>query len=270
MAAAFSRIPDEEAALDQLRQRRHIWRKKAAIRACYANWVRILKPWAAAGGTLEVGSGTGVMKELWGDSLSTSDILAAPWIDFRLDAENMDLAEESFQNMLCVDVLHHLPDPHRFIDQAAGVVADRGRFLLLEPWISPVSNVFYRLMHHEHVWMHDYVHPEMAEHDPWAGNLALANIVFGREMAGWSARHPEWRLLHKQRLSFLDFQVAGGFRPWTLTHREKLYQLCLTVDRCLEPLMPLLAFRVCLVFERMPRSASEAPPTHDSVALGGL
>jgi hypothetical protein len=48
-----------------------------------------------------------------------------------------------------LDVLHHLPQPLNFIDEAARVLAPGGVVAMIEPWISPASYLMYRYFHHE-------------------------------------------------------------------------------------------------------------------------
>lgn len=243
----------EGADVEQLRRRREIWRAKYPIRACYENWHRIIRPHAREGRTLEIGAGAGLMREVWGEGLVTSDILPTPWIDRTMDALDMDCEDAAFDNLLCIDALHHFNDPHRVIREAGRVVRDGGRLLFIEPWISPLSRVFYGLMHHEVIYFKAYKDPALDADDPWAGNLALPNIVFGAEMKQWGERHPEWRPVELRRFSMLDFQVAGGFKPWALVRSKPLYDLCLRADRALGFMMPLVAFRIMAVFERVAR-----------------
>lgn len=128
--------------------------------------------------------------------------------------------------------------------------------IFLEPWISPLSFIFYGLMHHEKIWFKGYQHPKMAKTDPWTGNPALPNLVFGKEKETWPSRHPQWRRILFRRFGLLDFQVAGGFKPWALTRSRRIYDLCLKIDDGLSFLMPLVAFRVLVVYERLPRDGA--------------
>lgn len=239
---------DDHAA--ELRERRRVWADKPAIRLCYAKWIRMARAWAAPGLTLEVGAGSGLLKEAWGPGLIATDITPTPWIDLATDATRMGVADGAADNVLLVDALHHFNDPHAFIDEAARVTRPGGRLIFIEPWISPASRVGYKALHHEDICFTHYKRPGANAADPWEGNLAMPNIVFGREWPGWPARHPQWRPLVKRRFSFFDFQFAGGFKPWALAPWPVVYKAFLKMDDLLAPLMPLLAFRVFVVLER--------------------
>lgn len=245
----------DDPAIRQLAERRNIWSTKYPIRACYQNWVQMLKPWVIEGKTLEVGGGAGLMKEVWQGPLVTTDLIATPWSDMQLDAQNMQFKDSSFANVLCMDALHHFPDPHLFFDNAARVLIDGGRILMIEPWITPVSRFYYWLLHHERVCFDEYHESGSAEKDPWDGNMAIPTMIFQREIKDWSARHPELRLIKLQRFSFFDFQFAGGFKKWALVHSPTIYNFLLSCDRKLYFLMPWIAFRAMIIIERIPRNA---------------
>lgn len=238
----------------QLHERRRVWAAKYPIRECYAKWGRMLRPWARAGSVVEVGAGAALMKEVWGEGLEATDILLTPWIDFAMDAQSMHLPDDSRDNILCIDAIHHFADPHRFIDEAARVVRDGGRLLFIEPWISPLSRMVYGAMHHECINFDGYK-PVGGDDDPWAGNMAVPKMIFNLERKEWPARHPEWKPLEVRLFSLLDFQVAGGFKPWALVRSKPLYKLCLKIDDALGFAMPLIAFRILAVYERNPRHA---------------
>ncbi|MCA9618520.1 MAG: methyltransferase domain-containing protein [Myxococcales bacterium] len=49
------------------------------------------------------------------------------------DAQNLAFADESFDHVIVRDVIHHLPDPPRFVAEAARVLVPGGRLDVLEP-----------------------------------------------------------------------------------------------------------------------------------------
>ena len=64
-----------------------------------------------------------------------------------------------------------------FLREAARVLRPGGRLLLMEPYITPVSYVGYKLLHHEDICFNRY-HRRVVKYDPWSGNLAMANPGF--------------------------------------------------------------------------------------------
>jgi SAM-dependent methyltransferase len=237
-----------EAALEEHRTRRQVWESKYAIRACYQGWFDRLRPFIVSGPSVEIGAGTGHVKSFWLDLIET-DVVATPWVDLVADGMRLPFMDASLSNLLVIDLLHHLADPHAFFDEAARVLRPGGRVLAIEPYITPLSWVGYRLLHHEDVYFGGY-HRGGDKSDPWAGNLAVPNLLFGRERREWPHRHPSLRIVHLRRFSLFDFQLAGGFKSYAFIGRRWLYDRILQADRLLEWLAPVTGFRIFAVIER--------------------
>jgi SAM-dependent methyltransferase len=235
-------------AAQQHLARRRVWETKYAIRACYRGWLERLRPHIVPGRSVEIGAGSGHMKTLWPE-LIESDVVATPYIDLVADGLRLPFVAESLSNILVLDLLHHLADPHVFFDEAARVLRPGGRVLAIEPWISPLSWLGYRLLHHEDIYFGGH-HRSADKSDPWAGNLALPNLLFGRKAPDFSARHPRLKIVIRRRFSLFDFQLAGGFKPYAFIKPPRLYNAFLALDRLLDPLAPLIGFRILCVIER--------------------
>lgn len=230
-------------------QRRQIWANKPQIRLVYQRWIDRIRPYLPAGPLLEVGSGSGLLKHFLPDVI-LSDVTPLPWIDRVLDGKHLPFADGELGGVLLFDTLHHLPDPHQFLDEAARALRPGGRILMIEPWISPASWLGYKLLHHELVYLKDYYPAPVGEDkNPWDSNLAMANLVFGRDLRDWSRRHPNLDIIKRQRFSLLDFQLALGFKPRALVPHG-LFKALVWLDDALAPLMPLVAFRIFVGLEK--------------------
>lgn len=225
-----------------------MWRSKYAIRACYRGWYERLRPFIVTGPSLEIGGGFGGFKDFWPELLA-SDVLAVPGLDLVADGMRLPCADGSLGNLLVLDLLHHLRAPHLFFDEAARVLRPGGRVLTIEPHITPLSFFAYRLLHHEDVWFGGY-HRDAQKADPWAGNLAAANLLFAREVRDWPRRHPTLKIVHRHKFSILDFQLACGFKPRALVSSPRLYDFTLALDRRLDWIAPLCGFRILCVIEK--------------------
>lgn len=272
-----------DAAAQQLIDRRRIWQDKYAIRACYRGWYERMRPFIGPGRSVEVGAGSGDFPSFW-PGLLTTDIVPVPWLDFVADGMKLPVAGGSLGNLVVIDLLHHLRDPHDFFKEASRVLQPGGRVLGIEPYITPVSWLGYRLMHHEDIWFRSYQKPQgeksqasvageprepvgwhglaqarvsgprqamgESKEDPWQGNLALPNILFGRERGAWPSRHPDLRIVRACKFGLFDFQLAGGFKPYAFIGRRRLYDAFHRLDRMLDPLGSLCGFRIFVVIEK--------------------
>ena len=238
--------PPVDPAAEHL-ARRAIWDRKYAIRSCYRGWYERMRPFIVAGPSLEIGAGSGNFKSYW-PSLLITDIVKTPYVDVVANGMQLPLRTGSLGNLVVIDLLHHLADPHDFFDEAARVLRPGGRILIIEPYITPVSYIAYRAMHHEDVWFGGYLKSGPGK-SPWEGNMAIPNFLFAREAHHWARRHPTLTFMRKQRFSVFDFQLAGGFKPYTFIKQPRLYDLFRALDRSLDWLAWLCGFRIFCVIE---------------------
>lgn len=197
---------------------REIWRRKPALRAVYADIYRRIGAHRRPGRTLEIGGGSGNLKEFVPDVVST-DILPVPWLDAVCDAQRLPFSDASFANIVLVDVLHHLERPVRFFAEAARVLEPGGRLIFCEPAITPLGGLVYRFFHHEPVDMRaDPLAdgPLTPGRDPYDSNQAIPTLLTGRYRGQLEAKVPSLPLVALERFSFAAYLLSGGFRSWSL------------------------------------------------------
>ena len=151
------------------------WNSRALLRRLYREWFEEIGRRLATvpGDTVELGSGTGRLKEQH-PFVVTTDVEPTPWADHVVDAERLPYADGSLANLVLIDVFHHLADPAGFLDEARRTLAPGGRVVILDPYCSPVSTLAYRAFHPERT---DLSAPAFAPEaeiaaDPLASNQA--------------------------------------------------------------------------------------------------
>lgn len=233
---------------------RAIWEAKPVLRAVYRAWYERMAALCKPGRTLEIGGGSGNLKAFAPDVVST-DILFADWLDAMCDAQRLPFADARIDNVVMMDVLHHLERPVRFLEEAARVLRGGGRVVMLEPGITPVSGLFYRFCHPEPV---DMSADPMAEgpidpaRDPYDANQAIPTLLFGsgRRRAAFERRFPDLRVATVERLALVAYPLSGGFRPWSLVPAALVGPI-LALDGALAPLLGrLCGFRLLIVLEK--------------------
>ena len=131
-----------------LKERRNTWKTKSVLRDLYRKWYGSIAKALKPGITLELGGGSGNLKDFFPDTIST-DVLFAPWLDAVLDAHALPFQNESLDGIVLFDVLHHLSRPMHFFSEARRVLKPGGRIVMMEPYVSWFSYPVYRFFHQE-------------------------------------------------------------------------------------------------------------------------
>jgi len=231
---------------------RRIWDEKPVLREIYEDLYRRIARRLAPGKTLEIGGGCGNLKDYAPDVIA-SDILPAGWLDVVADAQRIPFADGSLANIVLFDVLHHIERPRMFLAEAVRVLRPGGRIVMVEPGITPVSWLFFKLLHHEPVVMD--ADPLVSgdpdpNRDPYLSNQAIPTLLLGSWRERMLAAFPELVVAEYHHVSLFAYPLSGGFKRWCLVPRVLIRPL-LALERRLEPLLgPLCAFRMLAVIEK--------------------
>lgn len=247
--------PAARSDIDVLSRHRAIWAARPELRAVYREWftellheVRGLQP------TVEVGCGPGFFKE-YAAHLISLDVLPNPWVDVRCDAGTLPLRSGSVGALLMIDTLHHLAAPVAFMDEALRVLRPGGRLALVEPWITPLSFLLYRYLHHEKCRLGiDVARPfEGPDKNALDGNAAIPFALLRYLRA---RRHP-LRLVRADTFVGLPYLVTFGFvlsRPLP----SALISVARMAERLTGPFRKLAATRILAVWEKATHGAPAA------------
>jgi SAM-dependent methyltransferase len=234
--------------LQTLTAQRDAWQKRPLLRALYTEWYnRVASELSEAEGpTVELGCGIGTFKEFWPQAVTT-DVVATPWTDAVVDAQQLPYADSSVANLVLIDVLHHLPKPGRFLAEAERTLRPGGRVVLVEPYCSPISTQLYKIFHFEST---DFAVDPLGDaaqsaSDPFDSNQAVPTLIFWRHLDQFRARHPRLEVVRRERFALIGYPLSGGFSGRQIVPYRLLPMLRLA-ERLLAPLAPLAAFR-CLV-----------------------
>lgn len=239
---------EQKASVQEYYARREIWGKKPQIRLVYERWVNKMRPFLPRQGPLlEVGSGSGLLRDFIPEAI-LSEVAELPWVDRVVDCRHMPFGDGTLAGVIGFDLLHHLAQPHSFLDEVTRVLVPGGRAFFIEPYLTFFSFFGYKILHHESIYFKDY-HPDKEESGPWAGNIAVANLIFKRDIKNWTVLHPGLTIIHRELFGFFDFTCAAGFKPYAyMPHR--FFRHLVKMDDHLAWLMPLIAFRIFVVMEK--------------------
>lgn len=206
---------------------------------------------AVEGMALEVGSGNSSYRDTHPEVIC-SDIVFSGELDLVCNALKLPLRKNSLSNIVMFDVFHHLQEPLVFLKQSEKLLKPGGRIVMVEPYVSLVSFVIYRLFHFEDTsFFFDPKSPfGNGVKDPNAGNQAIPTVLFGNMWASISKNFPELTLITKRRCSLFAYPLTGGLRSKGIFPLW-LLKLILFLDKRLERFLGrVFAFRVIIVLEK--------------------
>ena len=240
------------APSEKLLAYRDTWQRKAVLREVYADYYRRMVRACVPGTTLEIGGGIGSLKD-HANNVITTDIQFAPWLDSVADAQFLPFADRSFDNIVMLDVLHHIEWPRRFLSEATRLLRGKGRLVIVEPAVTAFSTPAYKWLHHEAV---DLSADPLADaaacsgRDPYEANSAIPALIFGKHRLRLEQTFPELRLLDLQWMTAIPYLLSGGFQSWSLLPRG-LVSSMQKIDNVLSPLCGRwFGFRMFAVLER--------------------
>lgn len=253
---------ENDRRIDQHRDR---WLAKASLRAVYRDFQTRLRAACNSGPILKIGAGSGNLREAFPEAIAL-DIQWAPWLSVIADAQRLPFAAQSFANIVMLDVFHHLPHPIPFLREAMRVLRPGGRLVMIEPNISAISWLFFKLLHEEPVRLGDdpFDPAPRSSPEPYDSNQAIPYLVFLRH--AWRLREevPELRVVSTDRFALWAYPLSGGFQPWTLLPKG-LAQPLLNFERIASPLLGAVAgFRLMVTAERVAANTQPAPAPHSA------
>jgi SAM-dependent methyltransferase len=246
-------VAQPTSSLDPLTGYRSVWDRKPVLRVVYDDLFQRIADRCLPGPTLEVGGGSGNLKEKLPQVIA-SDIQFAPWLDLVADAQRLPFAAGTLSNMVMVDVLHHIEYPLNFLREAQRVLEAGGRIIMVEPAITPGSSLFYRLIHEEPVDMSQdplKVGAPDPSRSPYVSNQAIPTLVATKHRQRLEHELPGLSITHVSWFSFAMYPLSGGFKPWTLI-TPRVARWGLKLERRLERLFGrAFGFRMLVVIEKL-------------------
>ncbi len=238
--------------IELLALHRLIWKTKPVLRVVYSNYYRKIISWSRKGKSLEIGGGTGNLKEFSSNVIST-DLALTPWLDAVADAQSLPFPDGVFTNIIMIDVLHHIEQPRLFLSEAERLLEPGGRIIMVEPAITLLSAPFYKWFHPEPVDMKAdplaQISPD-PERDLFDANQAIPTLLCGRDFKRLTQHFPSLRLKTIEKFDFFAYPLSGGFRRWSLIPVWAVPGI-LKLENLISPFISSWgAFRMLAVFEK--------------------
>jgi len=231
-----------------LNNHRTIWAARPELRAIYKEWfaqlwhyVEHLHP------IVEIGAGPGFFKEYRPQLIST-DVVPTPNLDVVCGAGSLPFLSRSLGGLVMLDVLHHLPNPLEFLNEAGRVLRPGGRLVMIEPWITGPSYLLYRYFHDEDCSLGIDIRRPFGDSQKRAfdGNAAIPFKILKQDKPGG----PTLRLIKARPFIALPYLATFGFKS-ARPIPQALIDIARFGERLLSPVKNLFATRILIVWERV-------------------
>jgi len=214
-----------------------------------------------ASSILEIGAGAGISKIF----LPQLNILRTDIFSFKengveggVNSHFLSFETDSFYSGLAIDVMHHLECPLVALEELKRVcnLAQGGRIILVEPYVSIISYPIYRIFHKEKTsnpWSRNYSEPFVGT-KPEDGDQALSKLLFSKKQGrNLLANHfPPQKYRIKIRIfSVLSFFSTGGLNN-PLPTSKVLIRFILLIERLIpQVLLRIIGSRCIIVIEEI-------------------
>jgi SAM-dependent methyltransferase len=233
---------------------RRIILRKPFLRRLYVDQYKLFSKETALvrdlpGETLELGSGGGFLKDVLPDVI-TSDVEAYPGVDRVVWADHLPFSRGSLKAIFLLNVLHHLPQPELFFQEATRCLVPGGRVVMIEPFNSVMGRFLYKHFHHEPF---DDTVREWSVHGQGrltASNQALPWIIFTRDRKIFESRFPQLRIVQITPHTLFGYVLSGGL-SWKSLAPGIAYPLARSIDRLLSRWPWLFPIFQTIILERI-------------------
>jgi SAM-dependent methyltransferase len=204
----------------------------------YLRWLysKVEIPLSSYSNILEIGAGAGISKNF----LCLTDVLRTDLLEFEaqgvmgnIDAQSLPFHDESFGAVFGIDMLHHAPYPYKVLAESIRVVKAQGLIIFVEPYVSVLSYLFYKIFHDEKTYIRlkiDPLIPAISDQAADGNQIICQNVFFSRGGKKLLESQYQKRVkIHRTYLSPLAFFATGGInRP--LNTPPKLIKLLIDIE----------------------------------------
>jgi len=165
---------------------------------------------------IEFGAGAGFSKFfIINKNFKISDNSYYDFLDIKnLNALETHFKSETFDFIVCINVIHHLSSPIKFLKEMHRILKSNGKLFIFEPYMSVIFQIILILMKHENFNFDENVWDEnkkmSKENDLFDSNAAIPNLLFD-DKEKFNKYFEDYYQIEKDCLSeFLVLINSGG------------------------------------------------------------
>lgn len=232
-----------------------IFNGKQSIKDIFDEWHSLFlsfekKYFSGNGLRVEFGSGIYPLKST-DKNIISSDIVFSNRVDLILNAENMNLKDQSVKTIFMQNVFHHIGNPEKFFLEANRVLKVGGGIIMIEPYFNFLSSLIY-----SNISENEFFDKKQAS---WVNNTksmsganqALSHNIFIRDSYIFKNKFGNFEILKISPLNnYLRYLFSGGLNFKQL-FPSSLFFILKIIEYLLRPFNKLLAIHYCIVIKKI-------------------
>ncbi len=187
--------------------------------------------------TLELGAGSGQLTDFFKEErIFKLDIVKMPGIDLQADVYNIPIKNSTIDDIILVDVFHHLGKPWIFFEECFRILKKNGTLTLVEPYRSILSYPVFKLFHHEPMLMNRKYEAGTAilNDDPTSADNGIPTNIFinknNKEFLNSIIKN-KFEIVDNIKFSdFLSFFATGGLNRNKSIIKGNLFKFLLDAE----------------------------------------
>ena len=137
-----------------------------------------------------------------------TDTIENEWVDRKLDATKLDLADNSVDDIIASHNIHHFSSPVKFFWECKRVLKNNGLILIQEINTSLMMRFLLKIMRHEG-WSYQidiFDENQIANDpkDPWSANCAIPELLF-EQADKFHIKFPSFHIIKNEKMKALSF-----------------------------------------------------------------
>jgi hypothetical protein len=227
---------------------------KSAFDEFYRRMFFLSKKYGSGRGLeVELGSGVGFIKSKR-PIVITSDIRNGSKTDRILNAQSLNLNNNSIKCFYAINVLHHLPKPDAFFRELSRTLSKGGCCILIEPHNGFMSSLIHKILHkdeHFNAYQKGWNNRNIT--GPMSGaNQALAHIIFKRDKNIFKKKYGDKLvIIHQSYVSNQFRYILSGGLNFRQLAPSFLLHLIILLEKILSPLGRLISLHQITVIIRL-------------------
>lgn len=161
--------------------------------------------------SLEIGAGKSYLDDFEDVKIVKSDIQINKNINIVLDSHQIPFKDKVFDNVICINSIHHFSDPVKAFSEIIRVLKSKGKIVIIEPNSSPILKLILKILKHEDYDPdYNYFTSKIeCKKNPNYGNNAMAGILF-KEGGEFFKIFNNIKIISRNYTEFLIFLNSSG------------------------------------------------------------